>query len=116
MIKLYGIKNCDTVKQARQWLDKHAIAHSFHDFRHDGLTPQQLEYILSRCPWETLLNKRSTTWRTLNISQAISLNEATAKNLLLEHPTLIKRPILEMGDKMVVGFSAANYQAFILAT
>lgn len=113
MITLYGIQNCDAVKKARQWLESQAIVYRFHDFRKDGLTPEQLQYILVQCGWETLLNRRSTTWKTLNNTVPEPLDIQTASTLLLEHPTLIKRPILDTGDKMIVGFNILHYQSIL---
>lgn len=110
MITLYGIKNCDTVKKARQWLDTQAIAYRFHDFRNDGLTLTQLQHILSFCAWDVLLNKRSSTWKTLSATQQTTLNAQSGVDLLLEHPTLIKRPVLDTGDQILVGFNADEYQ------
>jgi arsenate reductase (glutaredoxin) len=114
MVTLYGIKTCDTVKKARQWLDKHAIAYRFHDFRSDGLTLAQVQQFLAHCAWENVLNRRSTTWKTLDGIQASELNAQSVAVLLLEHPTLIKRPVLDTGDKILLGFSPADYQAALL--
>lgn len=111
MMTLYGIKNCDTVKKARQWLDQRAIVYAFHDFRSDGLTADQLQHILAHCHWETLLNRRSTTWKTLDTTQLGELNAQSAAALLLEHPTLIKRPVLDTGNQILVGFSVTDYHA-----
>ena len=110
MITLYGIKNCDTVKKARQWLDDHAIAYRFHDFRSDGLTPAQVQHFLTRCEWEVLLNRRSTTWKALSETQKTDLNASAVIALLVEHPTLIKRPVLESDDMLLVGFNPDSYQ------
>jgi arsenate reductase (glutaredoxin) len=114
MITLYGIKNCDTVKKARQWLDKHAIAYHFHDFRTDGLTHEQLQHFLTHCDWQIVLNRRSTTWKALTEIQKTELNGQSVINLLLEHTTLIKRPVLETSDKILVGFNADDYQSALL--
>lgn len=111
MPTLYGIKNCDTIKKARQWLDKNGIAYRFHDYREDGLTPELLKSFLTRCGWQTLLNQRSTSWRQLDAAQKADLDENKALALMLETPTLIKRPVLENDDKLLVGFMAEQYQA-----
>ncbi len=111
MITLFGIKNCDTVRKARQWLDENAIAYHFHDFKSDGLTSAQLHYFLAHCAWESLLNKRGTTWKTLNSTQVVEVDAQSMVALCLEHPTLIKRPILDMGGKIVIGFNPIHYQA-----
>lgn len=111
MITLYGIKNCDTVRKARQWLEAHAIVYRFHDFRSDGLTRQQLQHILVQCDWKTVLNRRSATWKTLGNSISQPLDAQSASALMLEYPTLIKRPILDTGDEIIVGFDIAIYQS-----
>lgn len=114
MVTLYGIKNCDTVKKARHWLESQTVAYRFHDFKGDGLSPEQLAHILQFCTWETLLNRRGTTWKKLGDAQKTELNEQTAINLLLAHPTLIKRPVLDTGTTILVGFNPSDYQAVLL--
>lgn len=112
MITLYGIKNCDTVKKARRWLDDNQISYHFHDFRTDGLTETQIQHWLQSIPLDTLLNKRSTSWRQLTEQQK-SLTERDALiALMLEIPTLIKRPVLAKPQHVLVGFSADTYQQF----
>jgi arsenate reductase len=106
MHTLYGIKNCDTVKKARLWLDQNGIAYQFHDFRADGLTPAQLNDFAARLDWSTLLNRSSTSWRQLSAEQQSDLTLEKALSLMLNTPTLIKRPILDTGDKLIVGFTA----------
>lgn len=106
---LYGIKNCDTVKAARRWLEDHAIEYRFHDFRADGLTLAQAQAWLDELGADTLINKRGTTWRQLDAKTRDSLNAKTAAALLVANPTLIKRPVLDIGHLRVVGFSIGNY-------
>lgn len=106
---LYGIKNCDTVKAARQWLEAHAIEYTFHDFRVDGLTLAQAQAWLDEVGADVLINKRGTTWRQLDARTRDSLGPNTAAALLVANPTLIKRPVLDIGHQRVVGFSAGNY-------
>lgn len=106
---LYGIKNCDTVKTARKWLEGHAIEYTFHDFRGDGLTLAQAQAWLDELGADTLINKRGTTWRQLDAKTRDSINTNTAASLLVANPTLIKRPVLDIGNQRVVGFSADNY-------
>jgi Spx/MgsR family transcriptional regulator len=113
MITLYGIKNCDTVKKARLWLDNNSIPYHFHDIRSDGLTKEQLEQWLDELGWETLVNKRSTTWKTLGNSVKNSLNNATAVDVIITHPTLMKRPLLDTGTHRQVGFTDTAYQALL---
>ncbi|MBU2886966.1 ArsC family reductase [Gilvimarinus agarilyticus] len=108
---LYGIKNCDTVKKARQWLEQAGINFQFHDIRSDGLSAEQVQNWLDATDTATLVNKRSTTWKGLTDSekeQALDADTATA--LLLANPTLIKRPVLTLGNEVHVGFKAQHYQ------
>jgi arsenate reductase (glutaredoxin) len=114
MHTLYGIKNCDTVKKARLWLDQNGITYQFHDFRVDGLTPAQLHDFAARLDWSTLLNRSSTSWRQLSAEQQGDLTLEKAISLMLQTPTLIKRPILDTGDKLIIGFKADHYQTELL--
>jgi len=109
MIDLYGIKNCDTVKKARQWLEQHHIEYRFHDFRADGLQAQQVESWLRELGAETLVNKRGTTWRQLDEASRAQLDGADAAALITANPALIKRPLLDRGHQRNVGFSDALY-------
>ena len=112
---LYGIKNCDTVKKARHWLDGANLAYEFHDFRVDGLSAELLDSWCDELGWEALLNRRSTSWRALSDTDKESINEANAKRLMLATPTLIKRPVLNANQKILVGFKAAQYESQLLA-
>ena len=114
MYTLYGIKTCDTVKKARQWLDQNDLAYQFHDFRIDGLTSQQLNDFAQRLDWKVLLNKSSTSWRQLSVEQQTDLNKEKALALMLNNPTLIKRPILEVDDRLLIGFKADTYKTELL--
>ncbi len=105
MTTLYGIKNCDTVKKARNWLDQHGIAYHFHDFRVDGITPELLQHFAAYLDWNKLLNRSSTSWRQLSAEQQSDLTQEKALQLMLATPTLIKRPVLDVGDKLILGFS-----------
>lgn len=109
MTVLFGIKNCDTVKKARKWLDAHGVDYRFHDFRADGLDEALLRGWVSELGWETLVNRRGTTWRQLPAEARESIDEAAAIALMLEHPALIKRPVLDLGERRVVGFSDQAY-------
>ena len=111
---LFGIKNCDTVKKARKWLDENGIAYRFHDFRTDGLTPELLQHFADHLDWNKLLNRSSTSWRQLSTEQQSDLTLNSAMQLMLTTPTLIKRPILESGDKLILGYKTENYQAELL--
>lgn len=114
MLVLFGIKNCDTVKKARQWLEQHGIPYRFHDFRDDGLSSAQVDHFFTQCDWEVLLNRRSTTWKTLGDSQSLAVNAQSVAALLLQNPTLIKRPVLDNGEGVLVGFNVAAYQNLLL--
>ncbi len=105
VLKLYGIPNCDTCRKARQWLDDNNVEHVFHDLRQDGLEIQMLERWASQVDWVTLLNTRSTTWRNLPAKDRNDVTKTRAMALMLEHPTLVKRPIFENSTFFAVGFS-----------
>jgi Spx/MgsR family transcriptional regulator len=106
---LYGIKNCDTVKKARKWLEAHGVDYRFHDFRADGLDEARLRGWVIELGWETLVNRRGTTWRQLPAEVRESIDEASAIALMLGNPALIKRPVLDLGERRVVGFSDQAY-------
>ena len=110
MITLYGIKNCDTVKKARRWLDDQGVDYAFHDFRQQGLTSAQVEAWLAELGWQDLVNRRSTSWKSLDEQTRESMDETGALAAILEQPTLIKRPLLDTGKQRFVGFSAASYE------
>lgn len=111
MIKVYGIKNCDTVKKALKWLNDNQIDHQLHDYRVDGLDPNWLTQAESAFGWEALVNKRSTTWRNLDQAIKDNLDRTTALKVLTEQPTLIKRPIILQDGKALIGFNEAEYKA-----
>ncbi len=113
---LYGIPNCDSVRQARKWLDGHSIPYRFHDFRRDGLTERELEHWLNTLNLEELVNRRSMSWGKLDTDQRNMLSRGISKNtitILLQHPTLIKRPLLEWKEGILIGFNAKKYQQLI---
>ena len=109
---LYGIKNCDTVRKARKWLQANQPQVTFHDFREDGLDKDQLSSWVAMAGWETLFNKRSTSFRNLSDADKSDIDQDKAIELMLAHPTLIKRPVLVATDKVQVGFKEAEYQAW----
>ena len=109
MAILYGIKNCDTVRKARRWLDAQGVDYRFHDLRADSLDPAELNRWVARVGWEALVNRRGTTWRQLPEAERADLDGDKAVALMLAHPTLIKRPVLVSGDDVAVGFSEADY-------
>ncbi|GHA17228.1 ArsC family reductase [Oceanisphaera arctica] len=108
-IRLYGIKNCDTVKKARKWLDQQGIDYRFVDHRADGLDPAELQHWLERLGWEQLLNKRGTTYRALPDADKAGLGPDTAAALLQAHPAMIKRPLLVLDDELHLGFKPELY-------
>ncbi|MEI6707310.1 MAG: ArsC family reductase [Methylococcales bacterium] len=110
MFTLYGIKNCSTVKKARDWLAQHGIAYQFHDVRVDGLTLEQLQNFATRVDWTSLLNRTSTSWRKLSPEQQTDLTEDKAIQLIVDAPTLLKRPVLDTGELLLVGFKEQDYQ------
>jgi arsenate reductase len=111
MTTLYGIKNCDTVKKARTWLEQNNVDYHFHDFRADGLTVAQVNAWVAEIGLETLVNKRSTTWKELDEAIKTNFNEANAATIISENPTLIKRPLLDTGKQKHVGFKDTEYTA-----
>ena len=114
MLTMYGIKNCDTIKKARRWLEAHQIEYRFHDYRADGLERAQLDTFIAELGWQALLNTRGTTWRKLAESLRNSIDNAdAAAALMLEMPAIIKRPLLcAPGKPMLLGFSDSSYQQF----
>lgn len=110
MITVYGIKNCDTVKKARRWLDANGVAFQFHDFRNDGIDEKTIDVWLQSVSWETLLNKRSTTWRQVDQAQRDTINRESAIALMLAVPSIIKRPVLVKNDTILVGFDEEIYK------
>jgi Spx/MgsR family transcriptional regulator len=108
-IVLAGIKNCDTVRSAQRWLEKNKINYSFLDLRSDKFVRNTLGRWLEKVEWTDLLNKRSTTWRGLDDKECENLDEAKAMTLMMKHPTLIKRPVLQVGDHIELGFSPDRY-------
>jgi arsenate reductase (glutaredoxin) len=105
-ITVFGMANCDQVKKARAWLGAHEIAYVFHDFRKHGLDESLLDQWMTHLPWDALLNKRGTTWRGLEFAQQQAITDAkSAKAAFLAHPTLIKRPVIQSGTDLLVGFN-----------
>ena len=109
MITLYGIKSCDPCRKARKALEAQGVPFKVHDLREDGLSASLLEHLLERVPVMTLLNKRSTTWRQLDEATKTEVDANSARALMLEHPTLIKRPLLDTGEEVRVGFRNGDY-------
>ena len=106
---LYGIPNCDTVKKARTWLDKAGVKYAFHDFKKDGVDKKQLKEWSDAVGWEILINKAGTTFRKLPDEDKENLTDAKARRLMAEHPSVIKRPVLEKDGRIFVGFKPDEY-------
>jgi len=113
MITLYGIPNCNTVKKARDWLELHGIEFTFHKFRVDGLDRETIESWLGTVDWTILLNKRSTSWRSLEDATKDNIDQDSAINEMLKSPTLIKRPVLVINEQILVGFNVAEYEKLV---
>ncbi len=111
MVTMYGIKNCDTIKKARAWLEAAGVVYAFHDYKKDGLSAELLHSFLAELSWEDLLKKRGTTWRALPDDVKAGINADSAKALMLDNPSIIKRPLLDTGSHKVLGFSADDYTA-----
>jgi Spx/MgsR family transcriptional regulator len=108
---LFGIKNCDTMKKARTWLDDHDVGYEFHDYKAKGIDRAHLEKWITAAGWETVLNRAGTTFKKLDDAQKADLNAEKAIELMLAQPSMIKRPVLEAKDKITIGFKPDNYQA-----
>jgi arsenate reductase len=112
-ITIYGIRNCDTMKKARDWLDAHDVAYEFHDYKAAGIDRPSLERWMKTVGWEALLNRAGTTFRKLPDAARKDLDERKALALMLEQPSMIKRPVLERDRTLLVGFTAERYSALI---
>ncbi|MBZ9957329.1 ArsC family reductase [Mesorhizobium sp. B2-4-2] len=113
-ITMYGITTCDTIRKARVWLDGHDVPYRFHDYRAEGIEAGRLDGWVRKVGWEKLLNKGSTTFRELPDKDKQGLDERKAKALMLAKPTMIKRPVLEVGDRILVGFKPDVYEAAVV--
>lgn len=111
-IHLSGIPNCDTVKKARKWMDAQGLDYTFHDYKKDGVQAEDLARWADRCGWEVLLNRRGTTFRKLDEADKADIDRDKALALMLEHPSMIKRPVLETddGERVLVGFTESEWE------
>lgn len=109
-ITLYGIKNCDTMKKARAWLDGHGVAYAFHDYKTAGIDGARLDGWMAQVGWETLLNSAGTTFRKLPETEREGLDASRARSLMLAQPSMIKRPVLERDGRITVGFKPDIYE------
>lgn len=105
MIKIYGIKNCDTMKKAFKWMDANGIEYDFHDYRKDGISEDMVANFVSKLGLELVLNKRGTTWRKLPDDVKDNIDEVGAIKLMLENEAMIKRPIFDLGAELAIGFA-----------
>ena len=109
-VTIYGIKNCDTMKKARSWLDKAGVDYDFHDYKAAGIDKASLEAWAGKVGWDVLLNKSGTTFRKLSEADKATINERKAIALMIDQPSMIKRPVLDVGGKLLVGFKPAEYE------
>jgi len=109
-ITVYGIKNCDTMKKARVWLDSNGVQYEFHDYKTAGIDADVLKRWAGEVGWEVLLNRAGTTFRKLSDEQKTGLDERKAIGLMVAQPSMIKRPVVENGKKLLVGFDPAVYK------
>lgn len=114
-VTIYGIRNCDTMKKARAWLDGHGVAYEFHDYKKHGVAEAQLAGWCERAGWQRLLNKAGTTFRKLPDADKQDLDQAKAIGLMVANPSMIKRPVLEAGGSLLVGFKADAYDEALAA-
>jgi len=110
-VTIYGIKACDTMKKARDWLEAHDIAYAFHDYKLQGIDRDVLKGWAGVVGWEKLLNRAGTTFRKLPESRKLDLDEEKAVALMLDQPSMIKRPVLNTGNNLLVGFKPESYEA-----
>ncbi len=111
MVTLYGIPNCDSVRKARKWLDTRGIAYAFHDFKKSGIDEATLNAWVAELGWERLLNRRGTTWRKVPQATRSGLDREGAIRLMLQTPSIIKRPLLDLGNGFQIGFDEERYTA-----
>jgi len=109
-VEMFGIPNCDTIKKARKWLEAEGIDYQFHDYKKEGADPVLLKQWCQSEGWETLLNRRGTTWRKLSDDVKKSVDEISSIQLMVENPSMIKRPVLVTDGKITVGFSEVDYK------
>lgn len=115
MVTMYGIRNCDTIKKARAWLDARGTAYAFHDYKVEGVDEAQLRGWVRELGWEKVLNRAGTTFRKLPDADKQGLNEDKAVALMLAQPSMIKRPLLDLGGKRLLGFDPAAWEAALAA-
>lgn len=107
---MYGIPNCDTIKKAKKWLETNGVDYEFHNYKKQGITKTKLKDWCKKVDWEVLLNRRGTTWRKLDDAIKDTINKTSAIDVMAEHTSAIKRPVIENGDALIVGFSEDEYK------
>lgn len=115
-LTIYGIRNCDTIKKARSWLENHGVDYSFHDYKTAGIERNRLEHWCNELGWEALLNRAGTTFRKLPDSEKQALDLHKAILLMLAHPSLIKRPVSDLDGRLLVGFKPELYESAMRIT
>ena len=110
MIKMYGIPNCDTIKKARKWLEANNLDYDFHNYKKTGVPEDNLKLWIKIVGWKILLNRRGTTWRKLDDEIKKNIDETSAIKVMLDNPSSIKRPVLEIDNSLLVGFSEDTYK------
>ena len=113
MVKIYGIPNCDTMKNARRWLEANGIEYDFHDYKKLGVPEKNLKAWVQKAGWETILNKRGTTWRKLDDELKHNIDNKSAITIMLGNPSIIKRPVLESNQLLLIGFKEDEYKQLI---
>ena len=113
MIKMYGIPNCDTIEKARKWLTNNNLDYEFHDYKKLGVPEQNLKQWIKQNDWQTLLNKRGTTWRKLDDDIKNNIDETSSIQVMLNNPSTIKRPVLENGKTLLIGFKEDEYKTLL---
>ncbi|MDB4575799.1 ArsC family reductase [bacterium] len=113
MIKIYGIPNCDTMKKARKWLENNNLDYEFHDYKKLGVPEKNLKQWVKKAGWEVVLNKRGTTWRKLDDAIKNNIDESSSIQVMLDNPSAIKRPVLESGRTLLVGFKEDEYKKLL---
>ena len=113
-ITVFGIPNCDTVKKARKWLDAQSVSYEFHDYKKKGIDEKTLNSWCNELGWEALVNRRGTTWRKLDDAQKVGLNQVSAVSLMKENTSLIKRPVVQTKNTLILGFNLDQFETILL--
>ena len=114
MIAIFGIKNCDTMKKAFRWLDENKITYTFHDYKKEGVEEATAQAWVNKLGWESVINKRGTTWRKLDEETKNTMNNENAVHIMMSQPSMIKRPLLVIDQSIILGFSTEEYAEKLL--